>query len=77
MMLNTQQNLTRRQAAEWLTAKGYPTAKTTLDKLATIGGSPTYRIFGNRAIYTTADLLEWAEARLSAPVENTAQREVI
>lgn len=75
MQTLTPKNQTRRQSAEWLTANGYPITAGYLAKLATVGGGPTYRIFGNRAIYSTAELLEWAENRLSAPIENTAQRE--
>lgn len=75
-MLTTQpEYLTRTQSAEWLTSNGYPIKAGYLAKLATIGGSPTYQIFGNRALYRPADLLAWARNRISAPLENTAQRE--
>lgn len=71
-VINTQpQYFTRPEAAEWLTANGYPISKTYLGKLAHTGGSPIYRIFGNRALYTPSDLLEWAQARISAPKANS------
>lgn len=69
------QRFTRTESAAFLTENGYPITAKYLAKLAHTGGSPTYRIFGNRALYTPADLLEWAEQRMSAPVSNAAQRE--
>lgn len=57
---------TRREAARYLTEeRGCPTARGTLQKLASTGGGPPYRIFGNRALYTDNDLDAWAEARMS------------
>ena len=64
--------LLRPEAAEFLTARGFPTAKNTLQKMATTGGGPIYRIFGNRALYTPDDLLTWAEAKLSPPRRSTS-----
>lgn len=75
MQTLTAEYLTRAQSADWLTANGYPIKTSYLAKLATIGGSPTYQIFGNRALYRPADLLAWAKSRISAPLVNTAQRE--
>jgi hypothetical protein len=57
---------TRREAAKYLTEeRGCPTAWGTLQKLASTGGGPPYRIFGNRAIYTDDNLDAWVEARMS------------
>jgi len=64
--------LTRRAAATALTAAGYPTAPATLARKAS-GGGPPYRRFGPRVIYRWADLLEWAEARLSPPIRSTSE----
>ena len=58
--------LTRREAASYLSERGLPVTKNTLQKFATIGGGPTYSIFGNRAVYTPDELEAWAEARLTA-----------
>ncbi len=63
----------RPEAAEFLTDRGFPTAKNTLQKYATTGGGPVYRIFGNRALYTPEDLLDWADAKLSAPRRSTSE----
>ena len=62
----------RPEAAEFLTERGFPTTKNTLQKYATTGGGPIYRIFGNRALYTPGDLIGWAESKLSAPRRSTS-----
>jgi hypothetical protein len=64
--------LLRPESADFLTEHGFPTTKNTLQKYATTGGGPVYRIFGNRALYTPDDLLAWAEAKLSAPRRSTS-----
>lgn len=60
--------LTRRPAAAALTAAGYPTAPATLARKASVGGGPVYRRYGPRVVYRWADLLAWAEARMSGPI---------
>ncbi len=65
--------LTRAEAAAYLTARGLPVSKCTLQKWATTGGGPVYRIFGIRALYVPADLDAWAEAKLSAPRRSTSE----
>jgi hypothetical protein len=65
--------LLRPEAAEFLTERGFPTTKLTLQKLATTGGGPVYRIWGNRALYLRDDLLAWADAKLSAPRRSTSE----
>ena len=62
----------RREAAEYLTAKGLPTSWRTLQKLATVGGGPRYRIFGRIAVYTTRTLTTRHE-KLSAPRYSTSE----
>lgn len=63
MESKTRPFLTRVEAAEFLTENGYPVGKGTLQKIASTGGGPVYRIFGNRALYAPGDLLDWAEQR--------------
>jgi hypothetical protein len=65
--------LTRRDAAEALTARGFRVSERTLATKVTRGGGPPYRRFGPRVIYTWSDLLAWAEGRLSAPRRSTAE----
>lgn len=63
----------RREAARYLTERGYPTAQRTLEKLACLGGGPIYRVYGRRALYTAADLIAWAQSRTSAPRRHTSE----
>ncbi len=64
--------LLRPEAAEFLKERGFPTTKNTLQKYATTGGGPVYRLFGHRAVYTPDDLLAWAKSKLSAPRRSTS-----
>jgi len=63
--------LSRTEASEFLTEKGFPVAKNTLQKYATVGGGPLYAKFGNRCLYQESQLLEWAESKLE-PCRNTS-----
>ena len=67
-----QQYLTREEAAAYLTARGLKVTKTTLQKLATVGGGPEYAIFGNRALSTIQQLNLWAELKLK-PRRSTSE----
>ena len=64
--------LTRDAAALALTASGYPMAGPTLATKATRGGGPPFRRFGRRPLYRWGDLLDWAKARLSEPMQCTS-----
>jgi len=70
------QLLTRTQAAAALTAAGYPTATATLATKACRGGGPLYRTYSSRALYRWADLLDWAESRISTPRRSTSEADV-
>lgn len=59
--------LDRAEAAQYLTERGLRVSKTTLQKWVTVGGGPSYRRWGNRAVYQPSDLDEWADKKLSAP----------
>ena len=63
----------RAEAADYLTARGLPITKSTLQKLACTGGGPTYRIWGNRAVYATDDLDSYAENKLTLPRRSTSE----
>ena len=65
--------LTRRDAAAALTAAGYPTATATLATLASRGGGPLFRKYGQHVLYRWGDALAWAESRLSNPVTSTSE----
>ncbi len=67
--------LTRLEAAEYVTSRGIPLAKNTLQKMATVGGGPLYRRFGNRSLYKAKDLDAWIAERVSSPRRSTSEVE--
>ncbi len=68
--------LTKKQASEYLTNElGLPISEKTLSKYISIGGSPIFRKFGRRVVYSIEDLTSWADNRLSKPVTNSSQLE--
>lgn len=70
--MNQEAFLDRREAADYLTRRGLRTSWRTLQKWATTGGGPQYRVFGIRAVYLPSELDAWAEAKLSAPRDSTS-----
>ena len=73
MHQNKERFLTRSEAAAFLTATGYPTSPRTLDTKVSRGGGPVFRKWGRYAVYAEADLIAWAESRLSAPRSSTSE----
>ena len=67
------QHFDRKNAAAFLTERGFKTAPATLAKLACLGGGPLFRSFGRKPLYLAADLLAWAEARTSGPRRSTSE----
>ncbi|WP_281023703.1 hypothetical protein [Minwuia sp. IMCC3009] len=65
--------LDRKQASEHLISRGVHYSRATLQKLATTGGGPVYRICGGRALYTVPDLDAWIEERMSPPRRSTSE----
>ena len=65
--------LTRREAAEFIRQLGLPTSHNTLQKYATVGGGPVYRIFGNRAVYLPSELVTWVQTKLGSPRSSTSE----
>jgi hypothetical protein len=64
--------LGRRDAAQYLTRRGFRTAPATLAKLACIGGGPPFRSFGRRPLYREAELLAWAQRRTTGLRRSTS-----
>jgi hypothetical protein len=62
--------LRRKQAAEALSAAGYPVTEATLNTKASRGGGPPYKVFGRFPLYEWGDLLAWAESQMS-PLRRT------
>lgn len=58
-----QKLLSRIQAAQTLTERGFTTAPATLARLASAGGGPTFIKYGRWARYDEVELLRWAEGR--------------
>lgn len=55
--------LVRKEAARFLTERGYKIAAQTLARFAVEGGGPKFLRFGTRVIYLPSDLLTWAASR--------------
>jgi hypothetical protein len=53
--------LTRREAAEYLAAAGIPSSLSTLQKKASTGGGPIFRVVGRNALYKVNDLDAWID----------------
>ena len=65
--------LNKTEASQFLKEElGISISKTTLSKYITQGGSPVYRKFGRRVLYTPEDLIAWANARMSKPRLNSS-----
>ena len=63
----------RREAADYLTERGFKTSWRTLQKQASTGGGPRYYIYGNKALYRPEDLDSHVGEKLSAPRRSTAE----
>jgi hypothetical protein len=72
MAVEFERRLDRRQAAAFLTERGYRTAPATLAKLASLGGGPIFESFGRKPLYREADLLAWACAKTTGPRRSTS-----
>jgi hypothetical protein len=72
MVKEPERLLGRKEAAQFLTERGYRTAPATLAKLACIGGGPPFESFGRRPLYRAADLLAWAQARTTGLRRSTS-----
>lgn len=65
--------LDRSSLAKALTEAGFPTAKSTLDTMATRGDGPPIVYYGAKPLYEWGSALSWARGRLSRPVNSTAE----
>ena len=66
------QKLDRREAAKFLSERGFKIATTTLAKYACLGGGPVYEKFGRRPLYTEASLMEWVASKMSGQRQSTS-----
>jgi hypothetical protein len=72
MIHEYEHRLGRKEAAQFLTERGYRTAPATLAKLACIGGGPPFQSFGRRPLYREGDLLDWAQGRTTGLRRSTS-----
>jgi hypothetical protein len=73
-MFANQEYLTRAQLAEFLTARGFPISRSTLDKMAMPSrseGPPAVGLWGNRLLYDPERALAWAKRRFVEPSTET------
>ena len=72
--MHPKEYLSRKEASEYLKARGLAVAVATLNKLACVGGGPIFQSFGRLPRYRPEDLDTWAAARLSKPRRSTSDR---
>jgi hypothetical protein len=68
-----QRDLTRVEAARYLTDTWFPCAAKTLAKLAVTGGGPTFCKAGRIPLYARGDLDVWAKGRIGPRVNSTSE----
>jgi hypothetical protein len=68
-----QRDLTRVEAARYLTDTWFPCAAKTLAKLAVTGGGPTFCKAGRIPLYARDDLDVWAKGRIGPRVKSTSE----
>lgn len=73
MQTASQKRLSRREAAKYLTERGYKTSPNTLAKKATTGGGPIFQKQGPFAVYTPSNLDAYADEKLSQPLRSTSE----
>lgn len=56
--------------------EGFPMTTSTLATKATHGGGPPHRLFGRIPLYRWGDALAWAESRMTAPRNSSAEGDV-
>jgi len=75
METTSDRRLTRREAAEFLSERGFRVASSTLAKYATVGGGPLFESFGRRPLYKAADLLTWVASKSTGPRRSTSDKQ--
>lgn len=64
--------LNRSETADYINRLGLTISKLTLQKYATVGGGPTYRRFGKRAVYLVSEINAWVGKKMSSPMASTS-----
>lgn len=68
-----EERYSRKEAAALLTGWGFPTAKSTLDTLATRGGGPKFSKWGRFVVYAESDLRAWVKSKIGPTFSSTAE----
>ena len=68
--------LTRAEAAEFLSSRGFRVAYSTLNKYATVGGGPAFESFGRKPLYKPTDLLRWAAGKTARARLSTSEQRI-
>jgi hypothetical protein len=66
-------DLTRVEAARYVTDTWFPCAAKTLAKLAVTGGGPSFCKAGRVPLYAPGDLDVWAKGRIGPRVKSTSE----
>jgi hypothetical protein len=66
-------DMTRAEAARYLTDHWFPCSPKTLAKLAVVGGGPAFRKAGRTPLYSEASCDAWAESKIGPLVRSTAE----
>ena len=75
---NEKAYLRREEASIYLTdVLGLPTAKNSLNRMASQGGGPVFHYAGRIPLYAKSDLDEWANQKISAaPYNKSKERQI-
>jgi hypothetical protein len=68
-----QRDMTRPEAARYISERWFPCSPKTLAKVAVIGGGPQFRRAGRIPLYAIADLDSWAAGKIGPRVSSTSE----
>ena len=66
-------DMTRAEAARYITDHWFPCSPKTLAKVAVVGGGPCFRKVGRAPLYSEASCDTWAEGKIGPLVRSTAE----
>jgi hypothetical protein len=66
-------DMTRAEAAQYITDRWFPCSPKTLAKLAVVGGGPAFRKVGRVPLYSETSSDTWAEGKIGPLVRSTAE----
>lgn len=66
-------DMTRSEAAQYITDRWFPCSPKTLAKLAVVGGGPPFRKAGRVPLYSQASVDAWAASKIGPIVYSTTE----